>query len=290
MQIGNDGLFIELGFKADTAKLKDFIHAVGDLNMTSIMSSLGLGALYEATQKIANVADTAAMKLYNFHQQTGLPTDSLQQFSRFAEQMGASQDAVESYIRSLQDLKENYRMGNPLATYAVERVGLDVNRLDNLNYVQDKLRKFYTGAAPDIDKLRVAQELHSESVLGAYKASEKLWQSQFKLDIIRPEELESIKTQHRAWSSLRQEWVVIAAQIQTQLEPMAMALAKVLESILKYVASNEGAWTRWLVVLLGVGVAIKGIIESLRFLVLYALLYLEQLQQLVGEQLRVLVP
>lgn len=264
----NDGLYVKLGFHADTTKLKDFIRAIGDLNMKSVMSAVGLGGLYAATQKIADIANEASMKLYNFHQQTGMDTTELQQFSRFAEQMGAGKDAAEAYVRSLQDLKESYRTAQPGATFAIQMTGLDPNKLDDFKYVQKTLREFYNGAAPDIDKLRVAQELHGVALLGAYKASEDLWKSQYKLDVISDKERDSIALQNSAWHKMGQEWVVVATRIQVMLVPAVIALAKSLEWVLNIVAGKDfiGGFLRWTAVLLGVGMAIQGIIKSIQLL------------------------
>ena len=54
MKIGE--LFVELGFHADTMKLKEFTSALGELSMSSVMSVLGLGTLYESVKKIMGIA------------------------------------------------------------------------------------------------------------------------------------------------------------------------------------------------------------------------------------------
>ena len=50
MKIGE--LFMELGFKADTMKLNEFVKSIGELNMSSVMAGAEVAALADMTKKL----------------------------------------------------------------------------------------------------------------------------------------------------------------------------------------------------------------------------------------------
>ncbi len=59
MTIGE--LVFELGFKADTVKINDFIGMVGKLNLSSVLASFGVKELYDGLNKIMGIADETAI-------------------------------------------------------------------------------------------------------------------------------------------------------------------------------------------------------------------------------------
>ena len=111
MNIGE--LFIELGFKADTMKLKEFMHAVGELNMSSIASAVGLGALYEATNRIMDVATKTGMEMYTFSQMTKLPAQPMEQLKSVIKEVGGNAEAAAPFIKSVRkDISDLLTTGN----------------------------------------------------------------------------------------------------------------------------------------------------------------------------------
>ena len=255
-------LKVALKFIVEDKKLKDFIKSIGDLNMSTVLSALGLTGIAAAAEKVSEMADKAAMGVYNFGVQTGMAIEPMQQFSTFAEEMGAGKADVEAYTRSLQNLRIAYRQGNPGATYAVLRANLDPNQLDNLQYVNEKLHKFYKNEAiPNIDRLTVAQNLHGESLLGAYKASEDLWRSQYKLDVIHTKEAETIQKQHAAQALLNHEWDIAAVRLQVLIAPIMVKFLNLLIDILRYIADHK--WAQWAIILGTTAVALMSLAVSL---------------------------
>ena len=101
MKIGE--LFVELGFHADTMKLKEFTSALGELSMSSVMSVLGLGTLYESVKKIMGIADETALSINRFGATTGQNVQEFQRWDKWAQQMGAQAGTVSSSINTLED-------------------------------------------------------------------------------------------------------------------------------------------------------------------------------------------
>lgn len=101
MKLGE--LFFELGFRADTMKLKDFGKAVSELNMSSILTAGSFGAVYEGATKLVDVANHMALGLNHFSNETGQSTQDLQKWGLVAEEAGVSTGTVVSGVKSLQD-------------------------------------------------------------------------------------------------------------------------------------------------------------------------------------------
>ena len=57
MKIGE--LFVELLFKSDNMKLKEFVNTIGELDLKSVSSAFGLSKLYDITKKIMEVGKEA---------------------------------------------------------------------------------------------------------------------------------------------------------------------------------------------------------------------------------------
>lgn len=82
-------VFAYLGFKTDQTKVIDFVHALGEVNLSSIVAAVGLGGLYETVKKIMDPAEELALSMNNFGEATGLNQQKMQKWSYGAQQMGA---------------------------------------------------------------------------------------------------------------------------------------------------------------------------------------------------------
>jgi len=108
MEIGE--LLINLGFKADTTKLRDFIHDVGDLNLASVFATTGLAGVVDGIKDIMQVADAAARSLNIFQSLTGLSAKDLQQWDQVAQESGIAAGEMGTAINGLQDKIENLKL------------------------------------------------------------------------------------------------------------------------------------------------------------------------------------
>ena len=100
MKIGD--LFVTLGIKADQRTLKDFISGMGDLNLSSVMAGLGVGAVGTALGNLLLKASEFGQMMKNFTAETGQSAVELQKWSNFAEQLGVEADTVMGSMKGLQ--------------------------------------------------------------------------------------------------------------------------------------------------------------------------------------------
>ena len=77
--------FLEIGIKADTLKLKDLVSTIGELNLKSTFTALGLGAMYEGLEKVMGVGVQTTLSLEKFHAVTGIAMKDGEQFAHLAE-------------------------------------------------------------------------------------------------------------------------------------------------------------------------------------------------------------
>ena len=131
-----DSLEVQLGFKLEDTKLKDFIKSLGELDMKSVASAFGLEKMYEMVQKIMEAAGKTALSLRQFSDETGMSTKELQQWSAFAATMGVSAEEVTGSAKHLQDAVTKLRLtGEGSAGWAI--LGIDPNTAKILlNYSQ----------------------------------------------------------------------------------------------------------------------------------------------------------
>lgn len=113
MKLGE--LLFEVGFKADTMKLKEFGRAVADLNMSSILSAGSFWALYEAAKSVINVAQDLGEGVNKFTMETGKSGDALQRWVKVGHQAGVTGDVIETTIRGIAESMAEIQMGKPPA-------------------------------------------------------------------------------------------------------------------------------------------------------------------------------
>jgi hypothetical protein len=218
-------LFIELGFKADTMKLQDFTRALMSLNMSSVMSVLGLGAMYEATAKIMNIADQASMNLWGFNQVTGISVKQATQFSDVVEQLGGSAQDAQSSLKGLQTAMFNVLIGRGNMEPFV-LTGISPSE-KNIFKVLEQLGKFLreSPAEDSVKRMIVAEMGLSESMIPVLKNTKDINAAMEKQGYISQSQIEGMTKFHKANASLGQSlkliWVDIAVLIGPTLERMA---------------------------------------------------------------------
>ncbi len=121
MEIGE--LLINLGVKTETTKLRDFIHDLGDLNLSSIVAASSFGGLLDGIKNIMEAANRLALPLNNFHALTGLSSQELQAWDLAAQKAGLSSGLVASTVDNLQNSIENLiRTGEGGTFYAAFQI------------------------------------------------------------------------------------------------------------------------------------------------------------------------
>lgn len=198
MKIGE--LFMELGFKSDTMKLKDFMHAVGDLNMRSVASAVGLGALYEATAKIMGITGDASNTMYNFSQQTGLSAQEMTRFAQVVSESGGDAKEAEQFIRKIQMDMALMAAGQPSQLLAMWRF-LNINPYqlhgvaDAVDKIQGSFGKMNTGQKLVAIGMGLPQGLQN-----AFQSTKQLSKAMEELGALTDDQA---KKGHEWWSSLQ---------------------------------------------------------------------------------------
>ena len=94
--------FLEIGIKADTLKLKDLVSTIGELNLKSVFTAVGLGAMYDGIEKIMTIGVSTTMTMEKFNAVTGISMKEAEQFSKVAVKYGASAEEALSSLAALQ--------------------------------------------------------------------------------------------------------------------------------------------------------------------------------------------
>jgi hypothetical protein len=141
MEIGE--LVVGLIFKADTTKLRDFIHDIGDLNLSSIIAVSGLAGVLDGIKNIMDAASKTSLVLNNFQALTGLSSQELQAWDLAAQKAGLSTGVMASTVNALQDRIENLvRTGEGGAFFAA--FGIDPTKTKDtfsiITAISDKLK------------------------------------------------------------------------------------------------------------------------------------------------------
>lgn len=236
MTIGE--LFIELGFKADTMKLNDFMKSVAQLNMASIASALGLGVMYEATAKIMNMADAAAMSMFGFGESTGMSARQMQQFSNVSEQLGANAGDAQASLKNLQMAMINVKLGRGNIEPFI-LAGIDPTKERDVFSVLEKIQRFVND--PNIDagikRMVVAEFGLSESMIQVLKNSGDIREAMAQQRVAADEQVDTMVRFHQINSKLGQEFKLLWVDIGSLIEPIIEAIER-LVSLITHLLDN----------------------------------------------------
>lgn len=130
--------FVQIGFDADTPKVKDFARAVGEIPLAAAAAFTALALIGREIKQLANEAMTAAVGFEAFETQTGLSAQQLQRWQHVAVQANVSAETMTSSITALQKQLAEIRMGRgniqPFALLGIDPRG-------NAFTVMEQLRK-----------------------------------------------------------------------------------------------------------------------------------------------------
>ena len=257
MTIGE--LFIELGFKADTMKLHDFMTAVGELNMASIASALGLGVLYEATHKIMNIADQTATSIWDFSKITGVSTKDTQAFANAIEKVSGTADEARSSLKNLRSDMAKVAIGEgnlrPFAMMGIT-VDPDSDPIEVMKKIQNFLKT--TSMKPVYADMLAAEAGLSEGTIIALRNMEDLTSAMKEQEIIGEQQINTMHEFHQLNKSLQQSFATIWTDIGSLIEPVIKEIASLLHIFTSFIhslstsknmldpyikfAENIGAW------------------------------------------------
>ena len=186
MKIGE--LFMELGFKADTVKVNDFINMIGKLNMNSIMAAAGVDGLYNGLKNIMEVGSGLTEPMYTFNRETGLSAQKMQQWAEYAIIMGVSGDVVASSLSGLQKKMAAMQFGDASllnGIYLLQQAGARINQNDlnnpfnflekateGLQKIKPELRTYVAGLLGLNDQILLLKSFKGTDLLPAPTAQQ----------------------------------------------------------------------------------------------------------------------
>lgn len=167
--------FMELAVKADTVKINEFIHSIGELNLASVASSLGLGGMYEGLKKIMDIGATAGVAMGQFASQTGLSAQNMDKFEKFSQRMGVQAGVATASVKGLQDAMFKVAMGegNP-EPFTLLGIGPQSDVFKFLDQMHEKLKEI---TDPNL-KRRILNNLNiAPEMMIALQSTDQVWQS-----------------------------------------------------------------------------------------------------------------
>lgn len=251
MKIGE--LFMELGFKADNIKLKDFIKSLGELNLSSIISAAGLKGIQEGIEKVLNVSQSVLLPLSHFSKLTGIATKEAQQFANAVNKIGGSKEEALGTLRALQDILLQVSMGeNEAAAGAMAMLGITPTQdpIKFFNQLHARLTdpKFMKSWATmmglpgsnlkevqaTFERMLASQFGITDSVLLYLKTQDEIYYGRQKLSYIDERTQESGERILSIWRELKQVFEVLFAGIVNVFGPAIEQLFEILKGGLEW--------------------------------------------------------
>lgn len=289
MKIGE--LFFELGFKADTVQLNEVASLIGRLNLSSFLASLGVKELYDGLRNVLGIAEKTAMDMNLFGKETGLSSQKMTQWTRFAEQMGVSGETVGSTLIGLQKKLVGLKLGTDQSLltpfYILNQAGAGITG----NETPFELMEKFLGT---VKKLDPALRTTVADMMGIN--TQLLAMDSFKgadlIPVPSTEQIQAIMNYHKAIVDLGNTWKNIWEGVGASLAPIVEGLATAAKSFVD-LAKNSETFAGYLK---GIGIAIaamvavtSGPIGAITFLVTSLLALIGQLVH-YGPQLQSLIP
>ena len=234
-------LFVEVGFKADTIKLKEFMHAVGELNLSSVAGAVGLGTLYEATKKIMEAADKTAMSVFRYTQVTGKSGKEMQQFSNYAKEIGLSADEAQGALDGLSKTLFKVKLGqaSPMPFVLAGMNPGEKDPIKSLQQLQDYI-KATKELDPEMHRFITEDLGVADSMLMVLKASGRLTDEIEKQPFASPEELEKIHKYRKALADLGTHIDLLFTRWGASLVPVVKHLDSLASKMLEILRTGEG--------------------------------------------------
>ena len=228
MKIGE--LIFELGFKADTMKLKDFGKAISELNMTSIISAGSFGALYEGAKALVGIADEMALGINKFGRETGQSKVEIQKWNHMAEEMGVSSGVVAGAVATLEDSLFKMRItGEGSNIWAM--LGLDPTHTKDMFEVLTMLRNRLKGMSTDQQRFFLENLGLSTEMLNMFKMTDAQWASMAHQQVLSNEQLSEADKYHAQMVGYAEDLKKTWADFGISFMPIFDSLMKIADAI-----------------------------------------------------------
>lgn len=248
-------LYADLGFDIDNVKLNDFARSLGNLNLSTVLSTLGLKGLYDSLVKVMSSAERSATGISNFDKATGISTKDMQQFAIFAEKMGASSDEAYSAIKGLQNAILQVQLGRGnIEPFVLAKI----NPYDKQTVFQviDKIRSFLKDpAVNDAVKRMIASEFGlSDAMIAVMKSGDAEWESQKKLLYTHKETVDVLMKYRAQARGLGADWQVAMNNIAQDMSPVVTKFLELVDGMAKAIVKSPVLRSALIALSVGIGV------------------------------------
>lgn len=220
-------LVFNLGFKADTMKLKDFGKAVSELNMSSILTAGSFGAVYEGAKALVGIADDMALGINKFGRETGQSREEIQKWTKAAEQMGVAPQTVMSSITSLEDSINRMRVTGEGSGFW-NLIGVDPTKTQSMFKVMDMVRNRLKGMSIENQRLLLNMSPIDPQWLNLFNESDKDWADIEKNQGLSNEQLDKMQEYHKILTKDGENLKLIWADLGVALLPAIQAMVELL--------------------------------------------------------------
>lgn len=228
MKIGE--LLFELGFKADTMKLKDFGRAVSELNVSSVLTAGAFGAVYEGAKHLIGLADDMALGVNKFSRETGQSTQDIQKWNAMAQQMGVSAGTVASSVSTLEDNLFKMKFTGE-GTNIWNMLGLDPRHTKDMFEVLSMLRSRLKNMSTEQQRFFLQNLGLSTEMLNIFKLTDQQWADIPKQQALSNEELKKMDEFHKSSQKLSHDIAIAWADIGVSLIPIAEKIIKISDNM-----------------------------------------------------------
>jgi hypothetical protein len=179
-------LVFDILFQSDTKKLKDLIKDLSDLNLNSIISSLGLKGLVDGITKVVDEAEKLSLSFRNLMGITGVSSTVFQKWDNAAKALGISAGVLPNTLADIQSsIMQLQTQGTGKATTWGALLGIDPRGmqdqpeevlrriLQNLEGVRDPAMRRYLLQTAGLNENLVLMIGHWEDVQKAMANSER---------------------------------------------------------------------------------------------------------------------
>ncbi len=232
-----DELKIRLGLDADTFKVKDFVHSIGEVPVTvaaaiSSLAGMSMGFL-DLTRDTLSLSNNLSM----FRAETGLSTQELQRWQAVAKQVGMSNETVTQSILGINNALAQIRLGHGEALLPLGRLGVDA-RGKNAFQILEEIGKNSQKMSPNVATALMGQLGISPEMMRIFSLGPGQFSKMASVaPLINEEEMRSMQNLQAALAhfsmTIEKEFVPVLKEIEPYLSTMAELMGALFGKVAK---------------------------------------------------------
>jgi len=151
-------LFVKIGVKGGDQAKKAFSEVdkgIRGVQSSSLAAKAAIVGVIYALQRMSSSSAKMGTTLNNFSASTGLSAKKLQEWQYAGQQVGISNEAIQSSVQGVQDsiVKMRLGLGSPMGlSQLIDLTGFDTTKADDTFYVLEKLQELSQKVKPAVGK------------------------------------------------------------------------------------------------------------------------------------------